>query len=138
MVEVIYSYTFPYAYRGLAQAPMLQIRLASPTPSQEQVDVDAFLDSGTNYSLFDGQLADAIGLDLMAGRPRQYYSTTGAEVDARCHRVLLQRPGLGTFALEVGFSTSRIARNLLGRDFFSLVQIGFREHRLEFYIEPTP
>jgi hypothetical protein len=117
---------------------MLQVRLVSPAPTHEEVDVDAFLDSGANYSLFDGELAAAIGLDLMAGRYRAYYSTTGAEVDARCHNVVLSRPGFPPFSLEIGFSTSKIARNLLGRDFFSLVQIGFREQRLEFYIEPAP
>jgi hypothetical protein len=31
-----------------------------------------------------------------------------------------------------------IQRNLLGRDFFDLVQVGFRENHSEFYVEPSP
>jgi len=31
-----------------------------------------------------------------------------------------------------------ISRNLIGRDFFNLVQVGFREKYLTFYLTPTP
>ena len=45
---------------------------------------------------------------------------------------------LGEFELEIGFSESPIRRNILGRDFFNLLQIGFRERYLVFYVTPTP
>jgi hypothetical protein len=38
----------------------------------------------------------------------------------------------------VGFSSGEIHRNLLGRDFFNLAQIGFRERHLTFFITPSP
>jgi hypothetical protein len=44
----------------------------------------------------------------------------------------------GDFNLEIGFTDRQIRRNLLGRDFFNLVQIGFREHQLQYYLNTTP
>jgi len=40
--------------------------------------------------------------------------------------------------LEVGFSSVTIKHNLLGRDFFSLLQIGFRERRQTIYVSLEP
>jgi len=65
-------------------------------------------------------------------------SVAGVGLTARLHRVQLVHPVLGSFALEVGFSTVPISRNLLGRDFFNFIQIGFRERYLTFYVTPTP
>jgi hypothetical protein len=62
----------------------------------------------------------------------------GAGVEARLHWVRLSHPELGDFDLEIGFTESPISRNLLGRDFFNLIQIGFRERYLTFYATPTP
>ena len=62
----------------------------------------------------------------------------GGVLPATLHAVQLSHADLGTFELEVAFSTTEIRRNLLGRDFFDLVQIGFREHHLAFFITPTP
>ena len=36
---------------------------------------------------------------------------------------------LGVNELMIAFSETRLTRNLLGRDFFNLFQIGFRERR---------
>ena len=51
-------------------------------------------------------------------------------------------PGLSTarytIDLDIGFSTVPLRRNLLGRDFFNLVQIGFRERQQVFYVRGEP
>jgi len=57
---------------------------------------------------------------------------------ARLHGVIASHPDLGPFHLTVGFSQGPIRRNLLGRDFFSLMQIGFREHYSAFYLTAIP
>lgn len=56
----------------------------------------------------------------------------------RVHRVSLSHPTLGNFEIEIGFSTEPIRREILGRDFFSQIQIGFREKQLSYYITPEP
>jgi len=103
------------------------------------VTTDACLDSGTSQSLFDGELLAGIGVALFNGPERRYSSTvSGSGMTARVHRVRLEHAQLGTFALDVGFSTVPISRNLLGRDFFELVQLGFRESHKSVFIEPNP
>ncbi len=136
---VVYQYEYPYRYTEKGNRyPLLQIRLANLTDSSNVLEVDAYLDSGTARSLFDGQLAQAIGLDLMAGQEESYSPTAGGSMWARIHRVGIEHPDLGRFQLEVGFSDIPIRRNLLGRDFFALVQVGFRERNSTFYLTNVP
>ncbi len=54
------------------------------------------------------------------------------------HNLLFENELLGRFELEVGLSTSAIKRNLLGRDFFNLFQIGFREHHQMVLLKASP
>ena len=137
MITVSYTYSFNYAFVGDTSHPVLAIQLSS-LASDRKLDTDAYLDSGAQRSLFDGWIAAALGLDLFAGPAIKYVSTSGTEIVARLHNVRLFRPDLGDYELEIGFSLDRIARNLLGRDFFAKLQIGFREQHLRFFIEPQP
>ena len=135
---VVYSHDFPYRYLAEQDCPGIVVTISNEVDRHQAVDIDAHLDSGAGRSLLDGQIAGAIGLELLAGRPTRFSWTAGAPVEARLHRVRLSHPLLGDFPLEVGFSLDPIRRNLLGRDFFAYIQIGFREQRLSFYIEPVP
>lgn len=111
----------------------------SPADSGRAVDLDAYLDSGAERSLFNGILAPLLGIDDLFGGPEiPFQSTVGAALTARLHPVRLSHPALGLLDLEMAFSTAHINRNLLGRDFFSRAQIGFRESRLALYITAQP
>ena len=139
MISVDYRHEFGYLPAGRNRSfPGLPIQIRNPNVPDQAVEVPAHLDSGTECSLFGGWIARSIGLDLLDGPPRHYASTAGASIEARVHRVALIHHLLGTFPLEVGFSVSNIHRNLLGRDFFNLLQIGFRERHLAFYVTPSP
>lgn len=136
MPTVTYSHEFPYR-QSLAGGtfPILPITIGAARHLARSADVIAYLDSGAQRSLFDGTLAGAIGLDLLAGRRLTMASTAGFLIDAIVHPVRLSHPDLGDFNLEIGFSTVPLRRNLLGRDFFNLVQIGFRERQQIFYVK---
>jgi hypothetical protein len=140
VIPVQYEHEFPYPYdEDGRRYPRLTVRVSNAVdPARGAVDIDAYLDSGAERSLFDGGIGRAIGIDLLSGEHRQYESTTGSSIAASLHAVRLDLVDLGTFELTVGFSSSRIKRNLLGRDFFDLIQIGFREHQLTFYVTPRP
>lgn len=138
MTTVSYPYEFRYPYLGGKALPVLQIQIASPDHPQQPIEIDAHLDSGAEKSLIDGSIAPAISIDLLQGRQYGFQSTSGTGISARLHRVILSHALLGDFQLEVGFSLSQIRRNLLGRDFFDLIQVGFREHQLTFYVSPRP
>src|SRR5438445_8977416 len=119
------------------RSPVLTVTL-SILGGEEEIDVDAYLDSGTSTSFFNGSFFTALGGELINDRKKTFTSTAGIPLEAYLHRVRLTFPELGTFDLDIGFSNGPIIRNLLGRDFFNLVQIGFRERRLEYYLIPHP
>ena len=121
---------------GSGSFPLLQLVVRAA--NGQAVAVDAYLDSGASHSLFDGQILSGIGINLLDGLPRRYGAAIGAEMEARIHSIRLEHSHLGNFDLDIGFSMGPMSRNLLGRDFFDLVQLGFRENRQSFFIEPTP
>lgn len=137
LVSYDHEYTYPYDDRG-ERCPILHIQLANPADALMAVEVDASIDSGTGKSLFDGELLPAIGLQLMDGQRQLYSSAGGYQLWAWLHQVIVSDPDLGSFRLKVGFSEVKIRRNLLGRDFFALIQIGFRERHSAFYMTSTP
>jgi hypothetical protein len=138
LTTVDYDFEFSYTALHIGSFPMLALRITSLRDPQQALDVDAFIDSGTGSSLFSGEIAASIGLDLLAGPRKTYVPIRGPRLAASVHRVRLSHELLGDFDLEVGFSLEPITRNLLGRDFFDLIQIGFREHQLVFLVKPTP
>jgi hypothetical protein len=102
------------------------------------IDTDAYLDSGAEASLFNGDLLAALEIDLINDNRKSYGSTFGGAVTGYLHNIRLTLPDVGDFSMEIGFSHGEIRRNLLGRDFFNLVQIGFRERHSEYYLNPLP
>ena len=118
--------------------PRLTLHVSNPQQPDLAVDTQAYLDSGAERSLFSGWIGVAIGIDVLSGRQLSYETTVGSHLTATVHPIRLSHPELGEFDLEAGFSSVEIKRNLLGRDFFNLIQIGFRERHLRFFITPTP
>ncbi len=139
MPTVAYACQSPYRQsRAGGLFPILPITIANPRQPARAVDAIAYLDSGAQRSLFGGTLARLVGLDLFGGHRLPFASAVGMSIDALLHAVRLSHPELGTFDREIGFSSVPLRRNLLGRDFFNLVQIGFRERHLVFYVTPEP
>ena len=120
------------------RSPVLTVTMSNWEGVDASIDVDAYLDSGTSTSLFNGSFLSALGISLINARKKSFASTAGNSIEAYIHRVRLTLPELGAFDLDIGFSNTQIIRNLLGRDFFNLVQIGFRERQSEYYLSPLP
>lgn len=137
MVTVDYQHQFNYREFSTGRVPVLPLSVSLPG-GQNSIDVDAHLDSGAERSLFNGFIISALGVVLQNDNRKPYTSTGGDTITGYMHHVRLLLPEVGSFDLEVGFSDRQIRRNLLGRDFFNLVQIGFREHRLQYFLNPSP
>lgn len=136
---IAYQYEFPYRPSPAGgMFPILPVAVSNPRSSARSADVVAYLDSGAQRSLFDGTLAGFIGLDLMDGPRLPFASAAGFSIEGILHPMRLLHPELGEFDLEIGFSTVPLRRNLLGRDFFNVVQIGFRERHQVFYVKAEP
>jgi hypothetical protein len=138
---VTYAHSFPYSTDPVSGRtfPGLPVRLSLPGNSEPGVDVEPHLDSGAELSIFDGRLlVRALRLDLMAGREVILGSVGGSSLTVRIHRLMLSHPDLGRFTLDAAISTVPIKRNLLGRDFFQRIQIGFREFHQIFLVATAP
>jgi hypothetical protein len=138
LVLVDYQYSFNYRQLQAGRFPIIQVRITRQDDTNVGIDTDAYLDSGAERSLFNGELLSALEIDLIIDKQKPYGSTTGDSITGYLHEVRLTVPDVGDFNLEMGFSAVQIRRNLLGRDFFNLVQIGFRENQLKYYLNPSP
>ena len=138
MVRVDYQYSLNYRELEAGSFPVLQVRITRPDNPDLGIDTDVYLDSGAERSLFNGDLLAALETDLINNSSILYGSTFGDTVTGYLHGVLLTVSEVGDFNLEIGFSDRQIRRNLLGRDFFNLVQIGFREHQRQYYLNSVP
>jgi hypothetical protein len=63
--------------------------------NKSELEVQCRLDSGAELSLFDGQIALGIGLELRRGDVKAYGASSGATLMARLHRVRLSHVDLG-------------------------------------------
>lgn len=139
MPTIHYPFRLDYSYDEDANLlPRLTFDISRPERPENAIEVDGYLDSGAERTLLSGWIGAALGLDLLAGSKLGYETTMGTVLTATIHPVRLAHAKLGAFELPVGFTSVDIKRNLLGRDFFNLVQIGFRERHLEFYVAPAP
>lgn len=78
-------------------------------------------------------------MNLLEGEPWNFRTNAGEVIQARIHPVQIVLAGIDTpFNLPLAFAMTDIHRNLLGRDFLNLIQIGFRESQVQFFLEPTP
>ncbi|OGO40561.1 MAG: hypothetical protein A2Z03_03455 [Chloroflexi bacterium RBG_16_56_8] len=88
----------------------------------------AYVDSGAFYSIFDAEVAGALGLDFRRGRRVSVVSAGGQQVPLFLHTVGLQ---IGIFHIpaEIGFSDQLgIGFNLLGRySVFNVLQFCFND-----------
>ncbi len=112
----------------------LVIHLQNPMTGAKTLETPVELDFGAEYSLFDGQLAVDVGLDLFNGKPFVFELANGISLDARIVSVVLSHSELGQFSFQGRFSTGPLRRNILGRDFFDLLPVGFDEHHSEVYL----
>ena len=139
--SVAYAHSFSYQVDSLSGEafPGLPVRVSLPEEQQTYLDLVAHLDTGASRSIFDGaRLVSAFGIDLMDGKEIGLGTVGGFVLAARIHHVQISHPTLGRFTLDAAISTVPIMRNLLGRDFFQQIQIGFREFHHTFHIAAVP
>jgi len=119
---------------GQALLPAIPIRLIGPAGRD---DVLAVLDTGAEYSIFDGRRATVLGIALTNGKRRRLNTVCGA-MDAWLHKITLEIEG-SRFRCEVLFSDGYIPRELLGRHtVFDQITIAIREKYHSIYFSPRP
>lgn len=131
---VNFERTIPYRAIGNGLLPAFFVSLIGPAG---QEDALVILDTGAEYSVFNGSRAEALGLVLMEGR-QQALSSLGGQLTGYIHQVELEIEG-SRFLAEVVFTLNPIPRELLGRhSLFAQTAWGIRESRAEVYFSPHP
>ena len=95
-----YQLRLPYLHRpDGASFPGLIVDLQHPESVTSAVEIRAELDSGAEYSLFQGALATAVGLDLFGGERFAFTLASGAILEARILPIVLSHAELGRFGV---------------------------------------
>ena len=116
-----------FAYRNFAGTfmPILRVRL---TVGERSVYADAYVDSGDSFSIFAGEVAEELDINLYDGQLVYVMVGSGAEIPVYLFRLIL---GIGREELSatIGFSEELgVGFNLLGRkDVFDQLEFCFRD-----------
>jgi hypothetical protein len=137
------DYNFEYPYRPMGpdglHFPVLQVGLENPNDSERQVDTFVYVDSGSRITVLDGEIAQDIGINFTEGEEQQLGSIAGGSIQGWLNNINLHLEGFPPVLLRVAFvdPSFKIRRQLLGRDFFYHVQIGFWEYARLLYLSPN-
>lgn len=125
---------FPYFQLGPNDfAPIIPIKIWG---KRGWLDLEAYIDSGASFSIFNIDRAEILGIDYRKGRMFHLIVGDGGLLEVYTHRLKVELNGK-QFIAEIGFSKQLgVGFNLLGRrSFFDHFRICFDDlHR---YVELT-
>lgn len=130
-----YNYTSFYI-EGRSKAikrPMIEIEVFGPGDSKK---FDALIDSGADVSLFNLEIAEALGIDLVNAKPANFTGIAGSVNGYRIDKTKIKVDGFAQ-AVEIPacFVDSPSVGILLGQDgFFDLHRIKFEKDHDAFEI----
>lgn len=134
MPTVDYPISFPYrTIPSVGYQPAVEVELKSDGFSARAV---AIVDSGSNFSVFSGRIAEILGIANLTDGLRQRVVTYGGPAEFYLFDLDIRVIGYGDpFRGQIGFSEGHTPRNILGRIvFFSRFQVGFRESQQRIYL----
>ncbi|MFH1200099.1 MAG: hypothetical protein V1708_03470 [Candidatus Micrarchaeota archaeon] len=115
--------SFPYRHHGKGLYPTIPVRLFHLS---NEIACDGIVDSGSNYSIFQPWVAEAIGIPWMRGE-RMTLSTVSDKAEIFLFDLRMQAIG-NLFNTRVGFARMGTSFNILGRvGFFERHEITFKE-----------
>jgi Aspartyl protease len=130
MTAIDYPFSSPYMDVGAGLAPVLEVELFLAAAS---VRVLGVVDSGSTFTIFNPEYAQALEIDDLHGGVPGRVSTQAGPIDFYIFdmEMAVQLAGhVNRFPCRVGFFESRRPRNILGRNYiFRLYEIGFCDTR---------
>jgi hypothetical protein len=120
--------------------PLIHVRLFSNIDETNYIDFKALVDSGANFNIFPGFLAEKIGLKVINDKIEKIAGIGGQLFDGYYHEIILGLGGwkFNSFAL---FTFADIICPVLGRDgFFDLfeIKIDYSKKEIEFKAKIKP
>jgi predicted aspartyl protease len=122
----------------LERLPLVSVRLAC---NKEKVKLWALVDSGADFSVFNGDIAAILNIDLKKGKQIELMGLVGGSAPAWVHQVNLEVEGLRSVNINVAFTESSMPELCLvgQRGFFDQFQIRFEPYKdlIEIYPKST-
>ena len=114
--------------------PMLPVRLFN---GDNHLDILALVDSGADYSLFNIEIAAALGIDLSSAEPHKTLGIGGEPIETVYVPIELEVKGAGErLTVEAGFINSKGVPALLGQhDFFQSYKVTFERAKERFELK---
>ncbi|NUO81196.1 hypothetical protein HUU05_14045 [candidate division KSB1 bacterium] len=138
------EFEYQFNYRPIFLETRSQKLLAPPLPVIEvALSYDraattdfALIDSGSTFSVFTREIADELGIEVLAGRA-QRLNTLGGSLLAYDHELEIGITSSLRYAIEVLFTEYPIPRNLLGHNgFLDRVAVALRSKFGLIYLQP--
>ena len=100
------------------------------------VGYEALIDSGADYNIFHGDLADILGIKLTKGKSRKVYGLSGKPIKGYIHVVEIKPVGMRAFKASIIFSNQipKYSLGVLGNEgFFNKfkVQFDYKNRQIE-------
>lgn len=133
---ITFDHELDYLDTSFGWAPAFLVTMQNPAQRNRTCDTLGFVDTGAQRTLFDGELTQALGIDIFAGQKQDFSFTQGGSLSARQHEVVLAHPAFGSLRFTLCFSLGPIHRNLLGRDFLEHMQLGIRQYDRRLLVAP--
>lgn len=112
------------------QRPVIPLRLFGPTG---YIDTHALVDSGSDGTVFDHELAEAVGIDWKKGAFHEVLSVDGSRLPVQVSSVSYELEGHG-FLIDAGFARLPYFKAVLGENgFFDrvIVSLDYGNNRVE-------
>jgi hypothetical protein len=108
-------------YGSTTQRPVIPIRLKN---GNVNIGYEVLVDSGADLCIFDAEIGEALGLDIIKGKPREVFGVGGKASVYYLHKVDIEVGGW-TYKIDAGFMPNVAGRIML----YGLVgQNGFFEN----------
>jgi hypothetical protein len=121
---MIIRYTRYKINNHLESLPLVSVRLAT---NKKHVNVWGLVDSGSDFCVFNSEIASILSVDIRAGKHFELFGFVGGSSNAWLHQVNLQLSEFPGVNINVAFTDSLMPElALLGqRGFFDNFQVRF-------------
>lgn len=99
---------FRYARYGSVVRPVVPIKLKN---GDQEVGYHVLVDSGADLCLFDQAVAEAIGMDVLKGKPHEVFGVGGKASTFYLHKITIEVGGWD-YEIEAGFMPNVALRTL--------------------------
>ncbi|MDM8538572.1 hypothetical protein QUF70_17590 [Desulfobacterales bacterium HSG17] len=118
----MHSLEFKYAYHRMRSIPLIPVSLRT---GGKWMEVWAYVDSGSFYTIFDDKIAEILNIKLDTGQKTFVVVGNGSYIPVYLHKIGM-KIGTDEFGAKIGFSPKlNVGFNLVGMNIFDRYRVIF-------------